>query len=648
MANLLWLIPVLPLIGFLINGTLGRRFSPEVVAAVGLAGPLAGFGLAIANFLNLNPENPAHSVYFSWMKTGDFSIEFGLQADPLTSLMLLVITGIGSAIHLYSYGYMHEDKSVHRFFAYLNLFTTSMLILVMGDSLPLMFVGWEGVGLCSYLLIGFWFDEFANVDAGRKAFIANRVGDLAFLVGMFTLFSLAGTLDFAGLKAALTGVDLNVLVSSGPFVGWTTGAVFTFAALALFIGATGKSAQIPLYIWLPDAMAGPTPVSALIHAATMVTAGVYMIGRLNFLFGVLPDVGGIIAVVAAATALLSGIIAIAQNDIKKVLAYSTISQLGFMFCGMATTVYFAGFFHVVTHAFFKALLFLGAGAVIHAMHHEQDIRKMGGLWHDLKPVAILFAIGSLALAGVPGFSGFFSKDEILGAVHLQMSHGGGALWTATWWMLILTAALTAFYTTRLFVLTFFGKPYDSHRHVHHIHWTMLVPLVLLAILSAGGGFLGHGMEAITESVWKSSAAVAALPAEAFEHSHHTAMYFSIAAVVLGIGAGTFLYGFRRDLVAAWVEGPAAGVHALVSNKFYVDELYEAAFVRPVKAGAGLLFSSVDRFLIDSTLVEGPAKAIGELGGALRRAQSGAVNYANVATAIGALAVVGYLLSALVF
>ena len=543
MANLLWLIPTLPLIGFLINGIFGRRFSPAVVAGVGVTGPLIGFALAIQNILTLDPEAPAQATLFSWMTAGDFSVNFGLQADPLTSIMLLVITGIGSAIHLYSYGYMHEDASVHRFFAYLNLFTASMLILVMGDSLPLMFVGWEGVGLCSYLLIGFWYNDFANVDAGRKAFIANRVGDLAFLLGMFALFAFAHTLDFNGLKSALTGANLNALVVAGPFLGWTVGGLFTFAALSLFIGATGKSAQIPLFIWLPDAMAGPTPVSALIHAATMVTAGVYMIGRLSFLFNVLPEVGAIVAVVAAATALLSGLIAVAQNDIKTVLAYSTLSQLGFMFCGMGTTLYFSGFFHVVTHAFFKALLFLGAGAVIHAMHHEQDIRKMGGLWKDLKPVAILFGIGSLALAGVPPFAGFWSKDEILGNVHLQMVNGGGVLWTATWWMLVVTAALTAFYTTRLFLLTFFGKPFDSHRHVHHIHWTMMVPLLMLAILSAGGGFLGHSMEVLTESVWHPSASVAALSEEVVHHSHHTALIFSLVAVGIGIGTGICLYGF---------------------------------------------------------------------------------------------------------
>ena len=476
--SILWLIPVLPLIGFLINGFGAGKIPAPAVAGIGVLGPLGSFVLSVMALLALTGGAEPAGVYFSWIQTADFSVGFGLHVDQLTAVMLLVITGVGSAIHLYSYGYMCDDPGIGRFFAYLNLFMFAMLLLVLGDNLLLMFVGWEGVGLCSYLLIGFWYTDLENADAGRKAFIVNRVGDLAFLLGMFTLFSLAGSIEFAALADALGHVDLSTEVQSGPFAGYTVQRALQFAGICLFIGATGKSAQIPLYTWLPDAMAGPTPVSALIHAATMVTAGVYMIARLDFMFVHLPTVMAVIGLVAATTATLAGLFALAQNDIKKILAYSTISQLGYMFAGVATTVFFAGVFHLVAHAFFKALLFLGAGAVIHSLEGEQDIRKMGGLRKDMFWVFVLFTVGSLALAGLPGLAGFFSKDEILASV-LLLAHYQGGMWGVTWWLLVFTAALTAFYTMRMLILTFFGPPADPHRHPHAVHWTMMSALGLL-------------------------------------------------------------------------------------------------------------------------------------------------------------------------
>ena len=385
MSNLLWLIPVLPLIGFLINGML--RLPKKAAGIIGCAGPIASFGLSLAAFAEVHHHGAIGHKFFNWISAGDLVVPFGLSVDALSAVMLLVVTGVGSLIHIYSISYMHEDEGFSRFFAYLNLFMFSMLILVLGDSILLMFVGWEGVGLCSYLLIGFWYKELKNADAGKKAFITNRIGDFGFLLGIFCLWQMFGTLDFQGMSKGQ--VDDR----------WAT-----WAAAFLFIGACGKSAQIPLYVWLPDAMAGPTPVSALIHAATMVTAGVYMVARMNFVYIHAPAVMGLMVLIGASTALLGGLIAVAQNDIKKVLAYSTVSQLGFMFAGVATEQFTTGLFHVVTHAFFKALLFLGAGAVIHALHGEQDIRKMGGLGKKLPGLAAVFVAGALALAGFPASS----------------------------------------------------------------------------------------------------------------------------------------------------------------------------------------------------------------------------------------------------
>jgi NADH-quinone oxidoreductase subunit L len=645
-SSLLWLIPLLPLLGFVVNGVFGHRFSAPTVGIVGVVGPALAFVLAVLSFLGVHEAQGPMQAYFTWIQTGSLKLEFGLMVDALSAIMLLNVTGIGTAIHVYSYGYMHEDPSFSRFMAYLNLFLCSMIILVMGDNLMLLFVGWEGVGLCSYLLIGFWYDDLANVDAGRKAFVVNRVGDFAFLMGAFTLFALTGSLGFQGMEASITKLDPELVLAMGPFAGWKVHEVMVLAGLCLFGGATGKSAQIPLYVWLPDAMAGPTPVSALIHAATMVTAGIYLIGRMDFLFVALPEVGTVVAVVAALTAFMSGAIAFAQYDIKKVLAYSTVSQLGFMFAGMATTVWTSGLFHVLTHAFFKALLFLGAGAVIHALHGEQDIRKMGGLRHDLKGVFWLFLLGSLALAGVPPFAGFWSKDEILGSVHLVMSHQGGA-WVLVWWLLIATAAMTAFYTTRLVILTFFGHAHDHHRHLHHPHWTMTSVLTFLAILSVFGGMaLGPSgwLHHFTEPVWSQALWMHDLGHEAEHHSHQVAMMFSVGAVVLGIGSAIGLYQFSRSTVDGFVAGAGKPLFQAAHDKFYVDELYNAIIVKPVSAGATLLWAVIDRKLIDELLVEGSGKLVLGAGALLRKTQAGAVAAATGATLAGTVVVLLWLVT----
>jgi NADH-quinone oxidoreductase subunit L len=633
--SFLWLIPALPLLGFLINGTLGFRMPAPSVGLLAVAGPLASFVIAVLALLQAHHGDPAHQVVWTWISTGTFVVDFGLQADALTCVMLMNVTGIGTAITVYSYGYMREDPGFPRFMAYLNLFLCAMLLLVMGDNLLVLFVGWEGVGLCSYLLIGYWYEDFANVDAGRKAFLVNRIGDFAFLIGAFTLFALTGTLRFDGMEAAVHGMDLSAVLTSGPLAGFTTIGALTLAALCLFGGATGKSAQIPLYVWLPDAMAGPTPVSALIHAATMVTAGIYLVGRMDFLFVLLPHVTETVAFVAAATAVLSGLIAVAQNDIKKVLAYSTVSQLGFMFCGMASTEWASGLFHVVTHAFFKALLFLGAGAVIVAMHHEQDIRKMGGLWRDLKGVAVLFILGALALGGVFPFSGFWSKDEILAASYLQMTERGG-LWSPVFVMLVFTAGLTAFYTTRLVILTFFGAPANPHRHLHPVHWTMTSVLAALAVLATFGGWLAEPIHEFTAPVWVHAASH--VSAEAHHAAHDLAVTTSVVVATLGIAAAVVLYGTQRKALAAFVEGPGRALHEVVENKFYVDEAYDLVVVRPVGMLARGLYAAVDRFVVDGWMVEGPGLVVLTAGQLARIAQVGAVSVATAATLVGAVVV----------
>ncbi len=617
--QLLFLIPLLPLLGFAVNGLFGSRFTTGQIGLVALTGPVVAFALSVLALLGAEEGHDAHQVLWQWIATGAFEVNLGLVVDPLTAVMLMNVTGIGTLIHLYSYGYMHEDPSFARFMAYLNLFLCAMLLLVMGDNLLVLFVGWEGVGLCSYLLIGFWYKNLDYTDAGRKAFVVNRVGDFAFLLGAFTLWGLTGTLNFAEMERAFASPAIT-----------SAHGTLVFAGSMLFLGATGKSAQLPLFAWLPDAMAGPTPVSALIHAATMVTAGLYLIGRMDFFFVEVPEVTQVVGFVAASTSLLTGLMAVGQNDIKKVLAYSTVSQLGFMFAGMATGIWFTGLYHVVTHAFFKALLFLGAGAVIHACHHEQDIRKMGGLWRDLPGVTALFLIGSGALAGIPWvFAGFWSKDEILAAVLAVLQHEGG-LWYAVFPMLLVTAALTAFYTTRLVLLAFFGPMADPHRHLHPVHWTMMAPLVVLGALSTGAAaWIGSFYHHFTHRVF-----VAPHWTDDVEHALHAthtpALIASLLAVALGIGLGFVLYRERGNAVAKQLEG--------ASQLLGIDGAYNALSGLTMLVANGLYYA-VDRAVIDDALVNYPGVFVRHfLGEGARRTQPGVLSVATASTLLGAMAV----------
>ncbi|HXG60820.1 MAG TPA: NADH-quinone oxidoreductase subunit L [Planctomycetota bacterium] len=607
MSGWLWLIPALPLAGFLINGLL--KLPRAGAALVGCAGPAGALVLSVMAALC----GPAEERLFEWIGAGTLSIPFGLRVDALSAVMILVVTGVGTLIHLYSVEYMREDEGFSRYFAYLNLFMFSMLVLVLADSAVLMFLGWEGVGLCSYLLIGFWYRDLGNADAGKKAFITNRVGDVGFLLGLFCLWQIYGTLEFAGMASR-----------PAPEGAWAVAAGYL-----LFLGATGKSAQIPLYVWLPDAMAGPTPVSALIHAATMVTAGVYMMGRMHFLYAAVPGVLETVAAVAAATALLAAVIATVQNDIKKVLAYSTISQLGFMFAGAAAAHFTAGLFHVVTHAFFKALLFLGAGAVIHALHGEQDIRRMGGLARTLKLTFVCFLIGGLALAGMPGTAGFFSKDLVLEAV---MARG----WSGVALVLAATAALTAFYTARLVIAVFLARPAQEHSDLHAPGPWMTAPLALLAAASlAGGAILKEPLAEFLAGVWGRPAEVPGL--------HARAMTWSIVAFGLGTLGAALAFGPLRERARAWAEGPLAGLRKLAERKFYVDELYEFLVVAPVRTGAVVAWYLVDRLLIDGLLVHGTGRLVAAVGTVLRRSHGGSINGALAVFVLGAAAILGYLI-----
>jgi NADH-quinone oxidoreductase subunit L len=617
-----WIV-LLPALGFLWNATIGQR-APRTAAVVGPGVVGAAFAVAIVAVLRLHGLEAAHGAVpmlhdtlYRWIDVGGFGADVAFRVDAISAVMILVVTGIGFLIHVYSVGYMHGDPGFARFFTYLNLFITAMLVLVLADNLVLLFVGWEGVGLCSYLLIGFWYEVEANAAAGKKAFIVNRIGDASFLLGLFLLVQHAGTLDVAGLEAKAPALQHAMLGS------WS---LLTVVCLLLFGGATGKSAQIPLFVWLPDAMAGPTPVSALIHAATMVTAGVYMVIRLHFLFDHAPAALAVIAWIGALTALLAATIAIAQQDIKKVLAYSTISQLGYMFLGLGVGVSGAALFHVVTHAFFKGLLFLGAGSVIHGLHGEQDMRKMGGLRRHMPGTYWTMLVGTLAIAGVPPLSGFFSKDEIIwgafGGPHAQPVLGV---------LGYVVAFLTAFYMGRMFFLTFFGNERFDHHHVHphESPASMLVPLVVLAILSAVGGAFDvpgqvHGVVGVHE-------AEAAAP---------LGMLVLAAALALG-GLGLAWYCYVREPALPELAAERfAGLHALLSDKWRVDELYDAVVVRPLFALARLGARIFDPYVVDG-IVNGTASAIAALSSTWRRLQTGNLQHYALSFLAGALALLGY-------
>jgi NADH-quinone oxidoreductase subunit L len=584
---MLTLIVLLPLLGFLLNGTLATRFGGNrvgkpFVTAVGCGLPILAFGLVVKALLDLRAGGyaPLVETAYRWARIGDSTFEIAFYFDRLTAVMALVVTGVGSVIHVYSVGYMKDDASYGRFFAYLNLFLFFMLLLVLGRSLLVLFVGWEGVGLASYLLIGFWFDEISNARAGKKAFITNRIGDAGFLLGMFLLHQTFGTLDMDRINAAFAGPTLPAVSAS-------------LVGILLFIGATGKSAQIPLHVWLPDAMAGPTPVSALIHAATMVTAGVYLVARMSGIYLHAPEASALIATIGVTTAFFAATIAVVQTDIKKVLAYSTISQLGFMFLAAGVGAYGVAIFHVVTHAFFKACLFLGAGSVIHALGGEQDVRRMGGLARRIPLTFATFAIATAAIAGIPPLAGFFSKDEILWYAFASTRGGSPLLWT----MAAATALMTAFYMFRLLWLTFLGTSRMAPEVEHHVHESprsMTGVLALLAALSAVGGFIAvpHFLEAQLP-----------LPAvhEALHHFETPLLVVSVALALAGLAAAAFLFGGAPGRVER-LRMRFAGVHRWLSAKYYVDELYERVIGRPLVWISDRIFLRLgDRWILDGTL-----------------------------------------------
>ena len=601
--ELVYWIPLLPLIGFLING-LGRKYlSKGAIGFIGSGVIFLSFVLSILVFIETRGMNtPFIANYFDFISAGNLQIPFAFQIDQLSSLFLLIITGVGFLIHVYSTSYMHGEKSEHfgRYFSYLNLFVFSMLLLVMGANYVILFIGWEGVGLCSYLLIGYWFKNQEYNKAANKAFIMNRIGDLAFLIAIFWIIQKVGNVNFT-----------DVFSSTKNF----TSLDITAITLLLFVGATGKSAQIPLYTWLPDAMAGPTPVSALIHAATMVTAGIYMIARSNILYSLSPLTMNIVACVGLATALLAATIALKQNDIKKVLAYSTVSQLGFMFLALGTGAYVAAVFHVMTHAFFKALLFLGSGSVIHAMSGEQDIRNMGGLKKKLPVTYWTFLIGCIAIAGIPPLSGFFSKDAILLSAFLKNP--------VVYGIALFTALLTAFYMFRLHFITFSGSFRGTHEQEHHLHESpsaMTIPLIILAVLSVVGGLIGIP-EAIMHGGDKISSFLSPVVAThaAHEVSHATEYGLMALSTVLVIAMIIFAWFKFRN----YQRSEATGFGKVLENKWYVDELYEKIFVQPLHRFGGFLKSSIESSVIDG-LVNAVGRAVNYSSRQLRLLQSGQV------------------------
>jgi NADH-quinone oxidoreductase subunit L len=623
----LWLIPLLPFAGFLINGTLGRRLPKWLTTTVALVAPLGSFAIVLnaaqwlLKYLAAPHTGPYFLPYtetcpFPWIAIGALHIDFSFVLDQLSLVMLLVVTGVGFLIHIYSVGYMRDEEGYARYFSYLNLFLFFMTVLVLAGNALLMFVGWEGVGLASYLLIGFYFKKNSAADAGKKAFLVNRIGDFGFLIGIFLLLANFGTLTFTEIAAKL-----------GQNPGWT-GGVLTVIALCLLLGATGKSAQLPLYIWLPDAMEGPTPVSALIHAATMVTAGVYMIARTHVLFDHSPFALGMVAVIGAATALFAATIALVQTDIKRVLAYSTISQLGYMFLGCGVAAYSAAIFHLVTHAFFKALLFLAAGSVIHAIGGEQDLRKMGGLRKKLPVTFAVTSVGVLAIAGFFPLAGFFSKDAILYAAFLQ-GPGGKALWFVG----LLTALLTSFYMFRLWYMAFLGKPRGEEAHHHATPWSMLVPLAILALLSLVGGWIG--IERFSAFL---APAVGARSMDA--GSAQLELILSIAAVavaLIGWYVAHFLYS-QKPTRPAQLAAAFPGPYKLLVNKYWVDEFYNAVVVNPLLVFSRYVLNPVvDRAILGGSawLLGGTATFAGAL---LQRWQSGNLRSYAAWLAAGAAAV----------
>jgi NADH-quinone oxidoreductase subunit L len=657
MLDYVWLVPLFPAIGFIINGLMGRRIDRRLVGWIGCSAIGLAFLVSLLllfELLRLPPASRHHEVeIFDWIVSGGFRTVIGYQVDPLSVLMALVVSGVSFFIHIYSVGYMHDDPGYPRYFTYLNLFVFMMLNLVLANNFLLMFVGWEGVGLCSYLLIGFWFEKDSASNAGKKAFVVNRVGDFGFLLGIFLIFTKLGTLDFTEVFSKAPSLDTTMA---------------TIIAILLFIGAMGKSAQLPLYVWLPDAMEGPTPVSSLIHAATMVTAGVYMIARCNVLYSMAPIALAIVAVIGVATAIYAASIGLTQNDIKRVLAYSTISQLGYMFLGVGVGAYGAGMFHLMTHAFFKGLLFLGAGSVMHAMSGELDMRKMGGLRRRIPVTFWVFVPATLAIAGIPGFSGFFSKDEILWQAY-SSPHGHFLLWFVG----AIAAGMTAFYMFRLLFMTFFGEsraPEEVRKHIHESPKVMTIPMGVLAVLAIIGGYVGiphvfwGGFNKVGEflapvvgghgggpsghaSLSLGSLAHAAEGGGAHATAHGVSpasmelmlMAISVAIAVIGIFIAYVFYIKRPELPGILAEKRKTLYRVLI-NKYFVDEIYEFCFVDSLKSLGTGLWKGFDDLVIDGA-VNGVARLIVGWSGVLRKIQTGFVQSYAFSMIIGGVIVVGY-------
>ena len=606
----LWLIPLFPLLGAAVNGLAGRWLPKALVAGLACLTILLSFLLAVTAFQQVAGGAALHQTWLEWIQVGRVHAELGLTVDRLSAVMLLVVTGVGFLIHLYSVGYMEDDPGFARYFAYLNLFAAAMLVLVLADNLVALFIGWEGVGLCSYLLIGFWFTDDAKAYAGRKAFVVNRIGDFGVLIGTFVLLKATGHVDFAGMQAASRML---------------TPAIATTAGLLLFMGACGKSAQLPLYVWLPDAMAGPTPVSALIHAATMVTAGVYLVARMGFLYDLAPVALAVVAIVGTLTALWAALIATAQHDIKKVLAYSTVSQLGFMFIGNGVGAYDAGLGHVVTHAFFKACLFLGAGSVIHGLGGEQDMRKMGGLGKEMPHTSRTFLIATIAITGIFPLSGFFSKDEILHRALTTTRFAGiglGWLGPAVYAIGTLTALLTSYYMWRLYQRTFNGARRNEH-HAHESPAVMTGPLWILATLSIVGALL-----VMPRVQWL----------ERWLHPHadlegeipYVPFLVALAVAWAGYYLAQYFHGAGSEARASKVAAAWPRLTLALENKLYVDEAYDLVIVRPLRFVAHTLWEFGDALLIDGMMVNGTARLTGWIAGGLRKLQNGdAQAYATV-------------------
>ena len=650
MLNYLWLIPILPLAGAFLLGVAGRRLGNRVAGLVGVGSVALSFLISLgvaSEFRSLAETSvPVVQSYFTWLEAGPFRVEASFYLDALSLVMILIVTGVGLLIHIYSLGYMAHEGGVPRFFAYLNLFMFFMLLLVLAGNYVLLFVGWEGVGLCSYLLIGFYFLRDSASNAGKKAFIVNRIGDFGFTLALLLLFWTFGSLDYTTIFASASSMPVES-------ASYGEAGILTAIALLLFTGAMGKSAQLPLYVWLPDAMEGPTPVSALIHAATMVAAGVYMVARSHALFAHAPFALTVVAVIGCLTAFYSATIALVQNDIKRVLAYSTVSQLGYMFLALGAGAFAAGIFHLMTHAFFKALLFLGAGSVIHAMSGEQDIRRMGGLRQKIPATYWTFLAGTLAIAGAPGFSGFFSKDEILWKTYTSPTLPLAPLW---WLLAVAAATMTSFYMFRLLLLTFHGEARYGHEAAHHIHESpkvMTVPLAVLAILSVVGGWVGipallghflhlpNRIEHFLEPVFGSSERLLAVEAAAHPESLEWGlMGLAITMALAGFTVALAFYILspgRAERLAASLRG----TYQLLLNKYYIDELYDAVVVRPLHwLSERVFWQAVDVRIVDAA-VNGAATRAQQFGAWARELQSGNTRSYAAWVVVGALGVLSY-------